>query len=41
MNDDPSEIDVLYGLVEEEGNTKGLIQEVSDALVDFYYKAGN
>lgn len=40
MNDDPSEIDVLYGLVEEEGNTKGLIQEMSDAIVDFYYRAG-
>ncbi|CAD0196080.1 unnamed protein product [Chrysodeixis includens] len=40
MNDDPSEIDVLYGLVEEEGSTKGIIQEMSDAIVDFYYKAG-
>ena len=41
MNDDPSQIDVLYGLVQEEGNAKGLIQELADALVDHFYKAGD
>ncbi|KAJ8726442.1 hypothetical protein PYW07_001140 [Mythimna separata] len=40
MNDDPSQIDVLYGLVQEEGNSKGLIQEFADALVEHFYKAG-
>lgn len=40
MNDDPSQIDVLYGLVQEEGDSKGLIQALADALVMHFYKAG-
>ncbi|PZC82459.1 hypothetical protein B5X24_HaOG210500 [Helicoverpa armigera] len=40
MNDDPSQIDVLYGLVEEEGSAWGLIQQLADALVEYFYRAG-
>ncbi|XP_049870054.1 activating signal cointegrator 1 complex subunit 1 [Pectinophora gossypiella] len=40
MNDDPREIDVLYGLVQEEDAPSGLVQGLVDALVDHYYKAG-
>ncbi|XP_075992432.1 activating signal cointegrator 1 complex subunit 1 [Anticarsia gemmatalis] len=40
MNDDPSNINVLYGTVEEEGDAKGLIQQVADGLVDHFYAAG-
>lgn len=41
MNDDPSQIDVLYGLVQEEGNSKGVIQQLADAIVEYFYKAGD
>lgn len=41
MNDDPSQIDVLYGLIQEEGDSKGLIQALADALVMHFYKAGD
>lgn len=41
MNDDPSQIDVLYGLVQEEGGPQGLVQQVADSLVQYFYKAGN
>lgn len=40
MNDDPKQIDVLYGLVQEEGSVKGVIQKLGDSLVDHFYKAG-
>ncbi|XP_026328555.1 activating signal cointegrator 1 complex subunit 1 [Hyposmocoma kahamanoa] len=40
MNDDPSEIDVLYGEVHEVNAPKGTLQNISDALVDHFYKAG-
>lgn len=40
MNDDPTQIDVLYGTVQEEGAAKGLIQELADGLVDYFSKAG-
>ncbi|CAB3230920.1 unnamed protein product [Arctia plantaginis] len=40
MNDDPSQIDVLYGTVQEESSAKGLIQELADGLVDYFSKAG-
>lgn len=40
MNDDPSQIDVLYGLVQEEGGPQGLVQQVADSLVQYFYKAG-
>ncbi|XP_022820913.1 activating signal cointegrator 1 complex subunit 1 isoform X1 [Spodoptera litura] len=40
MNDDPSQIDVLYGLVQEEGGPQGLIQQIADGLVQYFNKAG-
>lgn len=40
MNDDPSQMNVLYGTVQEEGDKKGLIQQIADGLVDHFYKAG-
>ncbi|XP_028162825.1 activating signal cointegrator 1 complex subunit 1 [Ostrinia furnacalis] len=40
MNDDPREIDVLYGRVQEEGASTGLIQKLADSLVSHFYKAG-
>ncbi|KAL4713007.1 hypothetical protein ACJJTC_012077 [Scirpophaga incertulas] len=40
MNDDPKEIDVLYGCVEEEGSASGVLQRIADSLVDHFYKAG-
>lgn len=40
MNDDPHEIDVLYGRVQEEDATRGLLQQLADGLVDHFYKAG-
>ncbi|KAL0894878.1 hypothetical protein ABMA27_013390 [Loxostege sticticalis] len=40
MNDDPREIDVLYGRVQEEGASTGLIQKLADGLLDHFYKAG-
>ncbi|KAH9638709.1 hypothetical protein HF086_013981 [Spodoptera exigua] len=40
MNDDPSQIDVLYGLVQEEGSSQGVIQQIADGLVQHFYKAG-
>lgn len=40
MNDDPKEINVLYGCVEEVNAPSGLLQQVVDAIVTHYYKAG-
>ncbi|XP_026757282.2 activating signal cointegrator 1 complex subunit 1 isoform X2 [Galleria mellonella] len=40
MNDDPRSIDVLYGLVQEEAAPTGLLQNLTDALVEYFYKAG-
>ncbi|XP_045511187.1 activating signal cointegrator 1 complex subunit 1 isoform X1 [Colias croceus] len=40
MNDDPKEINVLYSCVEEENAPAGLLQEMVDAIVDFFYKKG-
>lgn len=40
MNDNPHEIDVLYGLVQEENGPPGLLQELGDSLVEYFYKRG-
>ncbi|XP_068621415.1 activating signal cointegrator 1 complex subunit 1 [Battus philenor] len=40
MNDDPKNIDVLYGCVEDEDSSTGIIQKVADVLVDYFNKAG-
>ncbi|KAJ2953712.1 hypothetical protein O0L34_g1332 [Tuta absoluta] len=40
MNDDPREIDVLYGCVQEENAPSGILQQVVDAIVEHFYKAG-
>ncbi|XP_046961793.1 activating signal cointegrator 1 complex subunit 1 [Vanessa cardui] len=40
MNDDPKEIDVLYGCVEEVNAPSGLLQRVVDSIVSHFYKAG-
>lgn len=40
MNDDPSEIDVLYCEVQEINAPKGTLQNIADALVEHFYKAG-
>ncbi|KAM3964822.1 activating signal cointegrator 1 complex subunit 1 [Aphomia sociella] len=40
MNDDPREINVLYGVVQEEGTTSGWLQNLADALVKYFSKAG-
>ncbi|KAI5633937.1 AKAP7 2'5' RNA ligase-like domain-containing protein [Phthorimaea operculella] len=40
MNDDPREIDVLYGCVQEEDAPSGILQQVVDAIVEHFYKAG-
>ncbi|KPJ06475.1 Activating signal cointegrator 1 complex subunit 1 [Papilio machaon] len=39
MNDDPKNIHVLYGNVEDEAGTD-IIQTIADDLVNFFYKAG-
>ncbi|KAG6459775.1 hypothetical protein O3G_MSEX011585 [Manduca sexta] len=39
MNDDPKQIDVLYGNVQEEGHPTGFFQNLGDSLVDHFYKA--
>ncbi|CAG4998640.1 unnamed protein product [Parnassius apollo] len=39
MNDDPKSIDVLYSCVEDDGPS-GMIQKITDGLVDHFYKAG-
>lgn len=40
MNDDPSEIDVLYGKVSCPENPE-LLQTLSDAVVQFFVKQGS
>lgn len=40
MNDDPKNIDVLYGNVEDEAGTD-ILQTIADDLVNYFYKAGN
>ncbi|XP_050361567.1 activating signal cointegrator 1 complex subunit 1 [Nymphalis io] len=40
MNDDPKEINVLYGCVEEVNAPSGLLQRVVDNIVSHFYKAG-
>jgi hypothetical protein len=40
MNDDPNEIDVLYGCISEEWSSNGVLQQLADSLVDYFYKAG-
>lgn len=40
MNDDPREIDVLYGCVHDEDTSPGLLQNLADGLVEHFYKAG-
>ncbi|GBP59312.1 Activating signal cointegrator 1 complex subunit 1 [Eumeta japonica] len=40
MNDDPKEIDVLYGLVKEENAPPGILQKLSDEIVEYFYRAG-
>ncbi|XP_072936799.1 activating signal cointegrator 1 complex subunit 1 isoform X2 [Epargyreus clarus] len=40
MNDDPKEIDVLYGRVQEDTAPPGLLQRVADSLVQYFAKAG-
>lgn len=40
MNDDPKEIDVLYGRVEEVNAPPGLLQKLVDTIVDHFFKAG-
>ncbi|XP_053614671.1 activating signal cointegrator 1 complex subunit 1 isoform X2 [Plodia interpunctella] len=39
MNDDPKEICVLYCNVHEEDAPPGLLQSLTDSLVDYFYKA--
>ncbi|XP_013188828.2 activating signal cointegrator 1 complex subunit 1 isoform X1 [Amyelois transitella] len=39
MNDDPKEIDVLYCTVQEEEAPVGLLQRLTDSLVQYFYKA--
>lgn len=40
MNDDPKEMHVLYGLVQEENAPAGTIQTIADAVVDHFDRAG-
>ncbi|CAK1550016.1 unnamed protein product [Leptosia nina] len=40
MNDDPKDVHVLYGTVEEDNVRDGLLQDVVDAIVEFFYKKG-
>ncbi|XP_026487667.2 activating signal cointegrator 1 complex subunit 1 [Vanessa tameamea] len=40
MNDDPKEINVLYGCVEEVNAPSGLVQRIVDSIVSHFYKAG-
>lgn len=40
MNDDPSKINVMYSDVQEVDAPKGTLQNIADALVEHFYKAG-
>nr|CAI5854510.1 unnamed protein product [Callosobruchus analis] len=41
MNDDPSEVNVLYGKVHMSNNEEtSKMQEISDRIADYYYKSG-
>lgn len=40
MNDDPKEVHILYGLVQEETSPPGLLQTIADSIVDHFDKAG-
>lgn len=40
MNDDPTEVDVLYGKVEIEGDKNQLLQQISDELVEYFVEEG-
>lgn len=40
MNDDPTEIHILYGEVQEVDAPKGTLQNIADALVEHFYTAG-
>lgn len=39
MNDDPAEVDVLYGKVHVEGQSNSL-QDLADSLVQFFVEKG-
>lgn len=40
MNDDPTEVDVLYGKAEIEGDKNQLLQQISDELVEYFVEEG-
>ncbi|XP_022124536.2 activating signal cointegrator 1 complex subunit 1 [Pieris rapae] len=40
MNDDPKEMDVLYGSVQEDNAPKGVLQDMIDAIAQFFIKKG-
>ncbi|VVD01731.1 unnamed protein product [Leptidea sinapis] len=40
MNDDPKEMHVLYGRVEEDEGPTGILQDTVNALAEFLYKTG-
>ncbi|CAF4757657.1 unnamed protein product [Pieris macdunnoughi] len=40
MNDDPKEIHVLYGSVQEDDAPKGVLQDMIDAIAQFFFKKG-
>ncbi|XP_018566384.1 activating signal cointegrator 1 complex subunit 1-like [Anoplophora glabripennis] len=41
MNDDPSEVNVLYGIVEmADSSQREKLQEIADKIAEYYYKSG-
>ncbi|XP_049852737.1 activating signal cointegrator 1 complex subunit 1 isoform X1 [Schistocerca gregaria] len=40
MNDDPAEVDVLYGKVRVEGSSEYLLQELADGIVEYFANRG-
>ncbi|XP_047516216.1 activating signal cointegrator 1 complex subunit 1 isoform X1 [Pieris napi] len=40
MNDDPKEMHVLYGSVQEDDAHKGVLQDMIDAIAQFFFKKG-
>lgn len=41
MNDDPSQVDVLYARVKVENHENpDILQKISDDIVEFFYKNG-
>ncbi|XP_045521504.1 activating signal cointegrator 1 complex subunit 1-like isoform X1 [Pieris brassicae] len=40
MNDDPKEMHVLYGCVQEDNAPKGVLQDMIDAIAQFFFKKG-